>query len=114
VIGGLAAKHTLGRHRPVMVPDGRGGEEATWPNPADPAALPGWALDAGNTLEDTQNRDGALIQWTARGPYAADVERHDHIIVFGEEFEIDGDVRRQPGPTDLTSHTILLLKRWVG
>jgi hypothetical protein len=97
-----------------MVDDGRGGVEATYPDPVVADALSGWALDAGNTLADAQNRDGALIQWTARGPFAADVERHDLIVVFGEKFQIDGGVVRQPGPSSTTSHTILLLKAWEG
>lgn len=114
VIGGQVARHTLGRQRPVMVDDGRGGVEETWPNPVEASALPGWALDAGNTLADAQNRDGALVQWTARGPYGADVERHDRIVVDGATYQIEGAIVRQPGPTARTSHTILLLKNWEG
>lgn len=113
VIGGLVARHTISRERPVMVADGRGGQEADFTN-AQSVDLPGWALDVGNTIADDQNRDGALIQWTARGPLAADVERHDRITVLGKTFQIDGAVRRQPGPTPRTSHTILLLKKWEG
>lgn len=96
-----------------MVDDGRGGTEADFTN-AEEVELRGWALDAGNTIADEQNRDGALIQWTARGPFAADVERHDRITVLGDQLEIDGAVRRQPGPSPATSHTILLLKMWEG
>lgn len=113
MISGLVARHTLGRERPTMVDDGRGGLEPDFTGVTS-VPLPGWALDAGSTLADAQNRDGALIQWTARGPYTADVERHDRITVFGEQFQIDGAVRRQPGPSPLTSHTILLLKTWEG
>ena len=114
MIGGRVARHTLGRQRATMVNDGRGGTEPTYPTPVVANALPGWALDAGNTLADTQNRDGALIQWTARGPYEADVERPDLIVVDGVKHQIEGAVVRQPGPTARTSHTILLLKHWEG
>lgn len=96
-----------------MVDDGRGGLEADFAG-VSPVELDGWALDAGATVKDLQNRDGASISWTARGPITADVERHDRITVFGERFQINGDVVRQPGPTALTSHTILLLERWEG
>ncbi|WP_159576097.1 hypothetical protein [Microbacterium sp. 8M] len=113
VIGGLVDRHTLVRERPVMVDDGRGGLEPD-STTATPVDLPGWALDAGATVADLQNRDGALIQWTARGPFDADVQRHDRITVFGEKFQIDGAVVRQPGPSPRTSHTILLLKNWEG
>lgn len=113
MIGGLVARHTITRERPVMVDDGRGGSDPDY-SAATAVDLRGWALDAGNTLGDAQNRDGVLIQWTARGPFDADVERRDRITVFGEVFQIDGAVVRQPGPAAATSHTILLLRRWEG
>lgn len=96
-----------------MVGNGRGGLEADFTGVV-PVNLPGWALDAGNTLADRQNRDGAVVQWTARGPFDADVDRHDRITVYGGKFQIDGAVIRQPGPTSRTSHTILLLVKWEG
>lgn len=113
MITGLTARHTLIGERPHRVPDGRGGEHNDFTGVIG-VDLPGWGLDVGNTLRDAQNRDGAQVTWTARGPYTADVERHDRITVLGEQYQIDGAVRRQPGPTSLTSHTILLLIRWEG
>lgn len=113
MISGLTTRHTIQRERPTMVADGRGGTEADFTG-APLVDLEGWGLDAGNTLRDAQNRDGALAAWTARGPFDADVQRHDRITVFGEQYQINGDVIRQPGPTALTSHTILLLIRWEG
>ncbi|TCJ28760.1 hypothetical protein E0W80_04475 [Microbacterium sp. PI-1] len=113
MIGGIVARHSLVRERPQMVDDGRGGVEADFTN-ATPTDLHGWALDAGNTVADLQNRDAASIRWTARGPFDADVERHDRIVVFGEQFKIDGAVVRQPGPSPRTSHTILMLVSWEG
>lgn len=113
MIGGLVARHSLIRERPHLVDDGRGGERKDFTGVIG-VELPGWALDAGATTKDAEHRDGAEIVWTARGPFSADVERHDRITVFGEQYQIDGAVVRQPGPSLLTSHTILLLKRWEG
>ena len=113
MIGGLTARHKIGRERPELVDDGRGGERLDFSN-AVLVELKGWALDAGATAKDAENRDGARIEWTARGPFTADVERHDRITVFGEQYQIEGAVRRQPGPTELTSHTLLTLTRWEG
>lgn len=113
MIGGIVARHTLVRERPDMVDNGRGGTEADFTD-ATAVDLAGWALDAGNTTADLQNRDGASIRWTARGPFEADVERHDRVIVFGEQLKIEGAVVRQPGPSPRTSHTILLLVAWEG
>lgn len=114
MISGLVARHTIIRKRPTMISDGRGGERADWTGPPDELEIPGWAVDVGNTAEDTQNRAGTLQQQTIQGPYQADVREHDHIVFDGTTYEIDGEPRRQPGPSDLTSHTILLLKRWKG
>ena len=113
MIGGLVARHSIVRKRPTMVSDGRGGQEPDYASTTD-IAITGWAADAGNTVEDTTNRDGASIEWTLRGPFDADVQRHDLITLFGDDYLIDGEVLRQPGPTGATSHTILRLVRWVG
>lgn len=113
MISGLTTRHTIQRERPTATPDGRGGTDYDFTD-AVLVDLPGWALDSGATVEDLDHRDGAQIEWTARGPYLADVERHDRVTVLGERYRIEGGVRRQPGPTGLTSHTILLLKRWEG
>lgn len=113
MIGGRVARHSIGRERPARVPDGRGGHKSDFTD-AEVVELRGWALDAGPTTRDDVNRDGAEIVWTARGPMSADVDRFDRITVLGETFQIDGAVRRQPGPSARTSHTILLLKKWEG
>lgn len=113
MIAGLTSRHTIHRERPTPMSDGRGGIEYDFTD-ATSVALHGWALDAGATTEDLQNRDGAEITWTARGPLDADVERHDRITVFGVQHRIEGAVRRQPGATALTSHTILSLSNWEG
>lgn len=111
MIRGRVARHTIQRERPVVVADGRGGEAHDFSN-AVKVDLHGWALDSGATVEDLQNRDGAEITWTIRGPFDADVERHDRVTVLGETFRIEGGVRRQPGASSRTSHTILALSRW--
>ena len=113
MIPGLTARHTLMRERPTMVDDGRGGLE---PDFTGTTAVPltGWALDPGVTVKDMVNRDAGNITWTARGPHTADVERHDRIIIAGDQYKINGEVVRYPGPTPMTSHTILLLERWSG
>lgn len=113
MIRGLVARHSIGVLRPVRVDDGRGGVESDFSGSVE-VTLQGWALDAGPTIRDDVNREGVEIVWTARGPLLADVERFDKVLVFGEEFMIDGAVLRQPGPSSLTSHTILALKRWEG
>ena len=113
MIGGLVARHTLLRERPNRVDDGHGGLEDDWIG-VDAVPLPGWAIDAGATAADTVNREGSLIQFTARGPIGADVRAGDRITFDGERYAIDGAPAKQPGPSSRTSHMLLLLKRWEG
>jgi hypothetical protein len=105
--------HALSRVRAPLVSDGRGGQKRDWGN-ALIESIPGWAVDAGLTVDDGRNRDGSLVAYTARGPLDADVDASDRIVYDGETYEVDGAVLRQPGPTPRTSHSILLLKRWEG
>lgn len=114
MIGGLVARHSLRVHRAPVVDDGRGNLAADWSQAGPARESKGWALDVGNTVEDTANRDGAMVEYTARGPFAADVRSTDRIELFGEMYGVSGDVRRQPGPTPRTSHTILTLTKWTG
>lgn len=113
MIAGKVARHTLTFERPTRVDDGRGN---TRPDFGDsmPVDIPGWALDVGATVRNLEHRDGALISWTARGPFTADVERFDRVTVFGGVYAVEGAVLRQPGPTPRTSHTILFLTKWEG
>jgi len=112
MLTGIVAPHDIIRKRAPLVPDGQGGTERDW-DAAASATLSGWAVDIGNTVEDTAHRDAAMVAYTIRGPLEADIDEDDMIVLFGLEYEIDGGVRRQPGPGP-TSHTTILLKRWEG
>lgn len=113
MISGLVAQHTIGVVRAPIIDDGRGNEKADWPN-AVTTPSEGWAVDAGNTAEDLDGRDSDTAEWTIRGPFAADVRPTDRVELFGVRCSIVGAVMRQPGATDLTSHTILRLKNVAG
>lgn len=113
MIAGAASRHAIAVVRAPLVDDGRGNRTRDWAKAAEHEA-PGWAIDAGTTDEDEVNRDGSSTEYTLRGPFAADVEPQDRVRLFGELFVIDGGVLHQPGPTPLTSHTILRLIRWEG
>lgn len=113
MIGGPTARHSLVIVRAALVDDGRGNETRDWASPTRKTS-PGWGVDIGNTLGDTQNRDGYSIAYTVRGPFNADVDGRDRVELFGDTYEITGGAQRQPGASALTSHTILLLVKWVG
>lgn len=113
MIGGLVARHTITVQRAPLVDDGRGNMTADW-SAAAATLSPGWAIDAGDTTEDIANRDGASASYTLRGPWGSDVRGSDRVLLFGDVFEVVGEVLRQPGPTDATSHLIVRLTRWEG
>jgi len=112
VIGGRIARHTLTRRRAPLVDDGHGNRRRDWAAAVD-VDLPGWAVDEAGATEDTTNRDGSSVAYILRGPFTADIETTDRAVLFGDVFEVTG-VGRQPGPTALTSHTIVRLTRWEG
>ncbi|MGO3844465.1 hypothetical protein [Agrococcus casei] len=113
MIAGAVARHTITIVRAPLVDDGRGNRTRDWTTAAELEST-GWAIDAGSTSEDEANRDGSSTAYTLRGPLVADVTATDRVRLFGELFVIDGGVLRQPGPTPLTSHSIIRLERWEG
>lgn len=113
MIGGLVAKETITRLRADRVSNGYGGFEDDWSDP-DESDIPGWGVDAGGTVADLDRREGAQVQYTLRGPVAADVRRGDRVRWNGEVYTVDGRPRVQPGPTALTSHLIVQLILWEG
>ncbi|MGO3649353.1 hypothetical protein [Agrococcus casei] len=113
MIAGAVARHTVTVVRAPLVGDGRGNLTRDWTSAAEFDSA-GWAIDAGSTSEDETNRDGSSTGYTLRGPLAADLTATDRVRLFGELFVVDGGVLRQPGPTPLTSHSIIRLERWEG
>lgn len=113
MIGGPVARHTLGIRRPAGTENGHGNTVRTYPGSASHQS-PGWALDAGTTSESRDGRLGIIYAYTARGPFDADVIDGDRVDVFGSTYDIDGGVVRQPGPSAMTSHTILQLRFVAG
>lgn len=113
MIGGAIARHTIVVLRAPLIDEGHGNEDFDWAS-ASETESPGWAIDAGETAEDTAHRDGAAVEYTLRGPFAAGVLATDRVRLFGETYLIDGGIRRQPGPSAMTSHTIIRLTRWEG
>lgn len=108
-------RHSIIRRRPVFVDDNRGGVVATWPAEPDEATLTGWSVDAGDTSQDTANRDAASVAYTIRHRgLSVDLLRSDVVVLFGIEYEIEGDILKQPGPSPATSHVIVKLRRWEG
>lgn len=105
----LVFRHTLVRLRAPLGLDAHGNDVRLWADAAS-ADLPGWAIDATGTNEDTDGRSGTVARLTVRGPYGADVLASDRLVALGATYEIEGDVQRQPGPSPRTSHTIVSLK----
>jgi hypothetical protein len=105
----LVFNQTITRRRAPSSTNSRGEVVRSWDSAVD-APLSGWALDAGDTSEVNDGRDGIVRVWTARcRSLTVDLVDSDRVVVFGVEYLIDGAVLRQPGPSSMTSHTILRL-----
>lgn len=101
-------RHTLGILSPSTEVDAHGNDRLVYPDLAEPSY--GWAVDTTGTQEDTDARRGTVNRLTVRRRGEPVVSASDRIVWSGAVYEIEGGVQYQPGPTSLTSHTILALK----
>lgn len=105
------ATETLTRLRPVTVMD-HGSPVQDWSVP-DVAALPGWSLQPGASTEDTLHREAVRVDWTAYGPYGADILATDKIRLPSGDYSVIGEPERWKSPTGRISSTKILLQLWT-
>ena len=105
------ANETVVRLRAAQVKD-HGSWVADWDN-ASEATLTGWSLQPGASVEDLQNREAVRVDWTAYGPYDADVTGADKIRLPSGDYSVVGEPERWKSPTGRISSTKLLLQRWA-
>jgi len=105
------ANETITRLRAPLVKD-HGSWVPDWTT-TDAATLTGWSLQPGASAEDLQNRDAVRVDWTAYGPYDADVSAADKIRLPSGDYGVIGEPERWKSPTGRVSSTKLLLSRWV-
>lgn len=105
------ANETLIRLRAPLVSD-HGSMVSDWSAPTE-ATLTGWSLQPGASVEDLQNRDAVRVDWTAYGPYEADVTAADKIRLPSGDYGVIGEPERWKSPTGRISSTKLLLQKWV-
>ena len=105
------ATETLTRLRAPVVMD-HGSPVSDW-DAAVEGSLPGWSLQPGASAEDLQNREAVRVDWTAYGPYDADVAATDMIRLPSGDYSVVGEPERWKSPTGRVSSTKILLSRWV-
>lgn len=105
------ANETLTRLRAPLISD-HGSMVADWDNAAE-ATLTGWSLQPGASAEDLQNREAVRVDWTAYGPYEADVTATDKIRLPSGDYSVIGEPERWKSPTGRISSTKLLLRKWA-
>ena len=105
------ATETLVRLRAPLVLD-HGSMVPDWDN-APEVELPGWSLQPGASAEDLQNRQAERVDWTAIGPYDADVTGTDKIRLPDGDYSVIGRPERWKSPTGRVSSTKLFLSVWV-
>lgn len=59
-------------------------------------------------------RDAVVTRWKWFGPYDADLDPRDRIRYEGIEYEVDGQVRRWPSPTERLAHAEAVFRRVDG
>lgn len=105
------ANETLTRLRAPMIMD-HGSPVLDWGNAVE-VPLSGWSLQPGASVEDLQNREAVRVDWTAYGPYDADVNATDRIRLSSGDYAVVGEPERWKSPTGRVSSTKLLLQRWA-
>lgn len=105
------ATEPLTRLRAPRVMD-HGSMVADW-DAATSVDIPGWTLQPGASAEDLQNREADRADWTAIGPYGADVIATDRIRLPSGDYSVIGEPERWKSPTGRVSSTKMLLQRWV-
>ena len=100
--------------RAPKIADGRGGERYDFRSPAvTRKALDGCSVQPGPSAEIREHRDADQVAWTVIAPYDADVLPTDQIEFDGKDYPIVGQPQRWRGG-ELTSHTLVYLRRWEG
>lgn len=105
------ANETITRLRAPQIMD-HGSLVSNW-DAAVAASLAGWSLQPGASVEDLQNREAVRVDWTAYGPYDADVTGADKIRLPSGDYGVIGEPERWKSPTGRVSSTKLLLQRWA-
>ena len=106
----IRGRDTITRLRAPVVMD-HGSLVADWDN-ATGAVLTGWLLHPGASVEDLQNREAVRVEWTAYGPYDADVIASDRIRLPSGDYAVVGEPERWKSPSGRLDGTKILLQRW--
>lgn len=104
------ARDSIVRLRAPLVMD-HGSPVANWDD-ASEVVLDDWLLQPGASLEDLTNRQGVSIEWTAYGPYDADVIASDRIRLPSGDYSVIGEPERWKSPTGRLNAIKVLLQRW--
>lgn len=104
------ARDSITRIRAPFVFD-HGSLVPDWDN-ATETVLTDWLLQPGASVEDLQNRDAVRADWTAYGPYDADVLASDRIRLPSGVFSVIGDPERWKSPSGRMNGTKFLMQRW--
>lgn len=102
---------TIGVKDPVRVND-HGNQTVTYLDEAN-RVIPGCDVQTGNTVEDSANRDGVMIEYTVYAPADADLPDDALVVYDGQDFEIVGVVRLFVD-TFGTTYRTALLRKWAG
>jgi hypothetical protein len=109
------ATDTIKVIRAPKIDDGRGGERYDFRSPqVTRTPIEGCSVQPGPSNEVRESRDAELIAWTVLAPEDADVTGSDQVEYEGKDYRIYGVPQRWTGPSELTSHTLIYLRRWEG
>lgn len=72
------------------------------------------SIQPGANVEILGGREAESVAYTVFQPPGADVTGRDFAFYDGQLFRIAGEPQKWIGPTDRTSHDVVLFERWTG
>lgn len=66
------------------------------------------------STEEHDGRDAVRTGYTVDAPAGIDLTAKDHVVIDGEEHEVDGEPLAIPSPTGALESTKFTTKRWEG
>lgn len=108
------ARQSFTRLRYPTADDGHGNEEPDLDDTPDELSVVGCSIQPGAPTEVLGGREAERIAWTVYAPAGADVVGSDFARLAGTVYRVSGEPQRWTGPTEATTHDVILLERWEG
>lgn len=114
------ARDTIELVDPVWV-DARGARTPDYRHPdVRPRPVAGCVVQPGSagfgavSTETRGDRQAVSVRWTVYAPAGVVIDAHTAVRWQGVLYQVDGEPARQPSPTGVLDHVVIILIDWEG